>query len=97
MSDGGRERPSLGAEVSRSSQNWSVRRSAVRSIAWLGVIMYWAGNAAPDEVLHLIWSRGLQSSLLHRRIPIFKGFAHPVRIRHPHGAYMLNPEFYLPR
>jgi hypothetical protein len=35
MSDGGRERVSLGLEVWKSSQKWSVRRSAVRSIAWL--------------------------------------------------------------
>src|SRR5205823_2428359 len=36
MSGGGRERASLGVEVWKSSQKWSVRRSAVRSIAWLG-------------------------------------------------------------
>jgi len=35
MSDGGRERVSLGVEVWKPSQKWSVRRSAVRSIAWL--------------------------------------------------------------
>jgi hypothetical protein len=35
MSDGGRERASLEVGVSKSSQNRSVRRSAVRSIAWL--------------------------------------------------------------
>src|SRR5436190_17301338 len=38
MSDGGRERASLGVEVWKSSQKWSVQRSAVRSIAWLGLI-----------------------------------------------------------
>ena len=37
MSDGGRGRASLGVEGWKSSQNWSVQRSAVRSIAWLGV------------------------------------------------------------
>ena len=37
MSDGGRERASLGMEVWKSSQKWSARRSAVRSIAWLGL------------------------------------------------------------
>jgi hypothetical protein len=45
MSDGGRERAVLGVEVWRSSQKWSVQRSAsllanafgVRSIAWLDV------------------------------------------------------------
>ena len=36
MSDGGRERASLGVEVWKSSQNLSAQRSAVRSIAWLG-------------------------------------------------------------
>src|SRR6266850_1348160 len=35
MSDGGRERALLGVGVWKSSQKWSVRRSAVRSIAWL--------------------------------------------------------------
>ena len=37
MSDGGRGRASLGVEVWKSSQRWSVQRSAVRSIAWLDV------------------------------------------------------------
>src|SRR5206468_11784853 len=37
MSDGGRERASLGMGVCKSSQTWNVRRSAVRSIAWLGL------------------------------------------------------------
>ena len=35
MSDGGRDRAQLGVEVVKSSQKWSVQRSAVRSIAWL--------------------------------------------------------------
>jgi hypothetical protein len=35
MSDGGRRRASLELEVWKSSQKWSVQRSAVRSIAWL--------------------------------------------------------------
>jgi len=37
MSGGGRHRASLGVKMWKSSQEWSVRRSAVRSIAWLGV------------------------------------------------------------
>jgi hypothetical protein len=37
MSDGGRERALLGVEGWKSSQEWSVQRSAVRSIAWLGL------------------------------------------------------------
>jgi hypothetical protein len=32
MSDGGRDRVSLGVEVLKSSQMWSAQRSAVRSI-----------------------------------------------------------------
>jgi hypothetical protein len=35
MSDGGRERASLAVKVWKSFQEWSVQRSAVRSIAWL--------------------------------------------------------------
>jgi len=35
MSDGGRVRASFGVQVWRSSQKSSVRRSVVRSIAWL--------------------------------------------------------------
>src|SRR4051812_39528503 len=35
MSDGGRARGLLGLEMRKSSQNWSVQRSVVRSIAWL--------------------------------------------------------------
>src|SRR2546423_13402376 len=35
MSDGGRGRASIGVEVWKSSQKWSLQRSAVRSIAWL--------------------------------------------------------------
>src|SRR6476619_7665866 len=35
MSDGGRDRASLEMGVWKSSQKWSVQRSAVRSIAWL--------------------------------------------------------------
>src|SRR6476620_12175335 len=35
MSDGGRERASIGVEVWKSSQKWSVQRTAVRSSAWL--------------------------------------------------------------
>jgi hypothetical protein len=41
MSDGGRERASLGVKMSKSSQNVETKRSAVRSIAWLGE---WRGS-----------------------------------------------------
>jgi hypothetical protein len=37
MSDGGQGRALLGVEAWKSSQKWRVQRSAVRSIAWLGV------------------------------------------------------------
>jgi hypothetical protein len=40
MSDGGRERATLGVKVWKSSQKWSVQRSAVRSIAWLDDLRY---------------------------------------------------------
>ena len=40
MSDGGRDRASLGVEVWKSSQKWSARRSAVRSIAWLDLVVF---------------------------------------------------------
>ena len=45
MSDGGRGRGSRGMKVWKSSQKWSVQRSAVRSIAWLGLWGLHAGNA----------------------------------------------------
>jgi hypothetical protein len=35
MSDGGRDRASLGVKVWKSSQKWRTKRPAVRSIAWL--------------------------------------------------------------
>jgi hypothetical protein len=39
MSDGGRNRALLGAEVWKSFQKGSVQRSAVRSIAWLDLLV----------------------------------------------------------
>ena len=39
MSDGGRDRASIGMDVWKSCQKWRVRRSAVRSIAWLGFVI----------------------------------------------------------
>src|SRR5262252_447212 len=49
MSDGGRNRASLGVEERKSFQKWSVLQSAVRSIAWLGA----CGLA--DHVEHEVW------------------------------------------
>jgi len=50
MSDGGRERASLGVKEWKSFQKWSVQRSAVRSIPWLGRSTF----IAPDSpAVHL--------------------------------------------
>src|SRR5213076_3624686 len=46
MSDGGRGRALLGVKVRKSSQKCSVRRSAVRSIAWLGLCGFIGGRGA---------------------------------------------------
>ena len=46
MSDGGRDRASLGMEIWESSQEWSAQRSAVRSIAWLGLCGFIGGRGA---------------------------------------------------
>jgi len=46
MSDGGRGDAPLGVKVWKSSQKWSVQRSAVRSIAWLDVTGRSRMNAA---------------------------------------------------
>ena len=61
MSDGGRERALLGVEVWKSSQKWTVQRSAVRSIAWLGLsrllrndFVAWDGIVR-TKVSFLVW------------------------------------------
>jgi hypothetical protein len=41
MSDGGRDRTPLAVGVWKSSQEWRAQRSAVRSIAWLDVLVWW--------------------------------------------------------
>jgi len=51
MSDGGRGRASLGVEMWKSSQKSSVRRSAVRSIAWLGLLPAPSVNRFRDRKL----------------------------------------------
>jgi hypothetical protein len=48
MSDGGRERASLGLKVRKLSQKWNVQRSAVRSIAWLDVILSYGCLNLPE-------------------------------------------------
>jgi hypothetical protein len=66
MSDGGRERVSLGVKMWKSSQKWSAQRSAVRSIAWLGVP--WYGEATVVRslsfvLLPYVFQEGLYSAI----------------------------------
>jgi len=51
MSDGGRERASIEVKAWKSSQEWSVQRSAVRSIAWLDAFVVIIALAAFGEQL----------------------------------------------
>ena len=53
MSDGGRERASVGVKVWKSYQNVDAERSAVRSIAWLDLLCC-IGNEVPLESLSKI-------------------------------------------
>jgi hypothetical protein len=53
MSDGGRGRASLGVEVWKSSQKWSIQRSAVRSIAWLDRLVDACLSGHYDPLLNL--------------------------------------------
>jgi hypothetical protein len=46
MSDGGRRRALLGVGMWKSSQKWRLQRSAVRSIAWLGLCGFIGGRGA---------------------------------------------------
>jgi hypothetical protein len=56
MSDGGRERALLGVEVWKSSQKGSVKRSAVRSIAWLDVADNFTKRRAQDKFLPTVFA-----------------------------------------
>src|SRR2546421_12049917 len=51
MSDGGRGRASLGVVASKSSQKWSVQRSAVRSIDWLDEDHTCKNKAATNDAI----------------------------------------------
>src|SRR4051794_25756296 len=64
MSDGGRERASIAPGVWKPSQKWSAQRSAVRSIAWLGLKVFTAQ--------HRIRSRTVRCFLLEvdRNAPV---------------------------
>jgi hypothetical protein len=71
MSDGGRERGSIGVEVWKSSQMWSVRRSAVRSIAWLGLRGRITGNFPSKLLLEIAKARLANPVIIiDRNIPL---------------------------
>ena len=58
MSDGGRDRASLGMNVWKSSQKWRPQRSAVRSIVWLGLTGSFIIKAiASDRLPATSWTR----------------------------------------
>jgi len=50
MSDGGRDRASLGVEVWKSYQNVGPERSGVRSIAWLGLFVVRGHQGGYDNI-----------------------------------------------
>ena len=52
MSDGGRNRASLGVKVWKSSQKLIAQRSAVRSIEWLGIFMFQLGTRGKSLLQH---------------------------------------------
>jgi hypothetical protein len=62
MSDGGRGRTSLGVEMGKSSQKWSPRRSAVRSIAWLDV---WRCGPLMLAYVAVVLGGGIDSPVRH--------------------------------
>src|SRR5207237_5687418 len=67
MSDGGRGRVSVGVEVWKSSQMLGAQRSAVRSIAWLGLLHMTGREDDKRFVSSLIfWSRTVNQSDLDR-------------------------------
>jgi hypothetical protein len=75
MSDGGRERASLGVKVWKSSQMWSVQRSAVRSIAWLDLRVHFkacnrARLSTEDEKRTLAANEGKRLFRITRRLGV---------------------------
>src|SRR6202043_501998 len=69
MSDGGRERVPLGMELSKSSQNLIAQRSAVRSIAWLGLFdMTWRKDDEWFVSALVSWPQPINEADLHRPI-----------------------------
>ena len=67
MSDGGRDRASLGVEMWKSSQKWSVQRSAVRSIAWLGLLVVKLFHNVIDMIALEPWRVTALSARHHAR------------------------------
>ncbi len=67
MSDGGRGRASLGVEVWKSSQKWSVQRSAVRSIAWLDLLFIALRPATVSSRLFAIHLGACEGNIGHQR------------------------------
>src|SRR5437016_12241929 len=69
MSDGARGRASLGVKVWRSSQKWSVQRSTVRSIAWLGLFTdspeIFNDCKSKQHILFCVVHRGLEVRCMH--------------------------------
>src|SRR5437773_2554792 len=69
MSDGGRGRVSRGVKMSKSSQKWSVRQSAVRSIAWLGLFTdsseIFNDCESKQHILFCVVHRGLEVGCMH--------------------------------
>jgi hypothetical protein len=60
MSDGGREGASLGMKIWKSSQKSSAQRSAVRSIAWLGL----PGSIMFDAMVNVPLPAALQNQTI---------------------------------
>src|SRR5256714_15029682 len=78
MSDGGRGRAPLGVEVWKSSQKWSVQRSAVRSIAWLDGRATIRSNSDPllseSPCFNSFWSCVIVRTKRNRKLrAIFEG------------------------
>ena len=96
MSDGGQScGVSLGLEVVKSSQKWDARRSAVRSIAWLGLsrgMQGWGLKIIEPNVADIICdgNNELPTAVRCRKNQLTRVERFPVR-----GAKInaLNPQF----
>ena len=77
MSDGGRERASLGVKEWKSSQKWSVQRSAVRSIVWLDVWRRFGNLLCIRDTIgkRSIWIKSLARNRSPVQVPSFGSVA----------------------